>query len=136
MAVLVIAVILYIKFRILAPIERLTDVPYELSKGILTAPVKETKNHFFGRFIWGVDMLRENIEQQKKRELDLQKDNKILLLSLSHDIKTPLSAIKLYAKALSKGLYISRKLMRKMNRDIFAEIMNGMMRVTAVFTKV
>lgn len=76
MAVLVISVILYIKFRILAPFERLTDVPYELSKGILTAPVKETKNHFFGRFIWGVDMLRENIEQQKKRELDLQKDKK------------------------------------------------------------
>ena len=31
----------------------------------------------------------------------------MLLLSLSHDIKTPLSAIKLYAKALSKGLYES-----------------------------
>lgn len=108
-AVLVISVILYIKFRILAPFERLTNVPYELSKGILTSPVKETKNHFFGRFIWGVDMLRENIEQQKKRELDLQKDKKMLLLSLSHDIKTPLSAIKLYAKALSKGLYESRQ---------------------------
>lgn len=107
MAVLIISVILYIKFRILAPFERLTNVPYELSKGILTAPVKETKNYFFGRFIWGVDMLRENIEQQKRRELDLQKDKKMLLLSLSHDIKTPLSAIKLYAKALSKGLYES-----------------------------
>ena len=109
MAVLIISVILYIKFRILAPFELLTDVPYELSKGNLTAPVKETKNHFFGRFLWGVDMLRENIEQQKKRELDLQKDKKMLLLSLSHDIKTPLSAIKLYARALSKGLYESRE---------------------------
>ncbi len=109
MAVLIISVMLYIKFSILAPFERLTDVPYELSKGNLTAPVKETRNRFFGRFIWGVDMLRENIEQQKKRELDLQRDKKMLLLSLSHDIKTPLSAIKLYAKALSKGLYESRE---------------------------
>ncbi len=109
MAAVIISVMLYIKFSILAPFERLTDVPYELSKGNLTAPVKETKNRFFGRFIWGVDMLRENIEQQKKRELDLQRDKKMLLLSLSHDIKTPLSAIKLYAKALSKGLYESRE---------------------------
>ena len=109
MAVLIIIVMSYIKFSILVPFEQLTDVPYELSKGNLTAPIKETKNRFFGRFIWGVDMLRENIEQQKKRELDLLRDKKMLLLSLSHDIKTPLSAIKLYAKALSKGLYESRK---------------------------
>lgn len=109
MAVLIISVMGYVKFAVLAPFEKLTDVPYELSKGNLTAPVKETKNRFFGRFIWGVDMLRENIEQQKSRELELQKEKKMLLLSLSHDIKTPLSAIKLYAKALSKGLYESRE---------------------------
>lgn len=109
MAVLIISVMLYVKFAVLAPFEKLTDVPYELSKGNLTAPVKETKNRFFGRFLWGVDMLRENIEQQKVRELELQKEKKMLLLSLSHDIKTPLSAIKLYSKALSKGLYESRE---------------------------
>lgn len=109
MAVLIISVMVYIKLAVLAPFERLTDVPYELSKGNLTAPVKETKNRFFGRFIWGVDMLRENIEQQKTRELELQKEKKMLLLSLSHDIKTPLSAIKLYSKALSKGLYEDRE---------------------------
>ena len=45
------------------------------------------------------------MEQQKERELALQKEKKTLLLSLSHDIKTPLSAIKLSAKALSQGLY-------------------------------
>lgn len=109
MAVLIISIMVYIKLAVLAPFERLTDVPYELSKGNLTAPVKETKNRFFGRFLWGVDMLRENIEQQKVRELELQKEKKMLLLSLSHDIKTPLSAIKLYSKALSKGLYESRE---------------------------
>ncbi|MBQ2823592.1 MAG: HAMP domain-containing histidine kinase [Oscillospiraceae bacterium] len=107
MAVLIIAVMIYIRVKILRPFEQLTDVPYELSKGNLISPVKETKNRFFGRFIWGVDMLRENMEQQKERELKLQKDKKMLLLSLSHDIKTPLSAIKLYSKALSKGLYTS-----------------------------
>lgn len=109
MAAVIISVMVYVKFAVLAPFEKLTDVPYELSKGNLTAPVKETKNRFFGRFLWGVDMLRENIEQQKVRELELQKEKKMLLLSLSHDIKTPLSAIKLYSKALSKGLYESRE---------------------------
>ena len=105
MSAAIIAVMLYVRFKILSPFEKLTDIPYELSKGNLTIPVKETKNRFFGRFIWGVDVLRENMEQQKERELNLQREKKMLLLSLSHDIKTPLSAIKLYSKALSKGLY-------------------------------
>ena len=105
MTVVILAVILYLKVKVLKPFEKLTDVPYELSKGNLTMPIKESKNRFFGRFIWGTNLLRENLEQQKKRELDLQKERKMLLLSLSHDIKTPLSAIKLYSKALSKGLY-------------------------------
>lgn len=105
MSLLVLGVLVYVRRNILAPFEKLTDVPYELSKGNLTVPVRENKSRFFGRFVWGVDLLRENMEQQKQRELALQKDKKTLLLSLSHDIKTPLSAIKLYAKALSRGLY-------------------------------
>lgn len=105
MSLLVLGILLYVRRKILSPFERLTDVPFELSKGNLTVPIQENKSRFFGRFIWGVDLLRENMEQQKQRELALQKDKKTLLLSLSHDIKTPLSAIKLYSKALARGLY-------------------------------
>ena len=105
MSLLILALLCFLRIKILRPFETLTDVPYELAKGNLTSPIKESKSRFFGKFIWGVDLLRENMEQQKQRELALQKSKKTLLLSLSHDIKTPLSAIKLYAKALAKGLY-------------------------------
>ena len=118
MAILFIAVMLYIKFAILAPFERLSSIPYELSKGNLTAPMKETKNRYFGKFLWGIDILRENIEQQKQRELEMQKEKKTLLLSLSHDIKTPLSAIKLYSAALSKNLYSDAEKQHKIAENI------------------
>ncbi len=118
MAVLLIAVMLYIKFAVLTPFERLSNVPYELSKGNLTVPIKETKNRFFGKFLWGIDILRENIEQQKQRELELQKEKKTLLLSLSHDIKTPLSAIKLYSAALSRNLYSDMEKQHKIAENI------------------
>lgn len=101
----VIVFMLFIKFKIVNPFLKLREVPFELSKGNLTMPVKENKNRFFGRFVWGMNLLRENLEQQKQRELALQKEKKTMILSISHDIKTPLSAIKLYAKALLKGLY-------------------------------
>ena len=106
--ILVVIGLVYVNRKILSPFDRLKDVPYELSKGNLVTPIKETKSKFFGRFVWGVDMLRENMEQQKERELNLQKDRKTLLLALSHDLKTPLSEIKLYSQALSKELYPDR----------------------------
>ncbi len=105
MAVFILALLLYLRKHLIRRFELLREVPYQLSKGNLTVPLQENKSRFFGRFVWGMDLLREKLEQQKIEELQLQKEKKTLILSLSHDIKTPLSAIKLYAKALSKGLY-------------------------------
>lgn len=109
MFLIIFTVLLYVKTKIMAPFHRFSELPMELSKGNLTVPLKEEKNRYFGRFIWGLDLLRENLEKNKIKELKLQKEKKLLLLSLSHDIKTPLSAIKLYAKALSRNLYKSEE---------------------------
>lgn len=96
---------IYIDRKIIKPFSDIKEIPYELAKGNLSIPLKEQKNKYFGKFTWGMDMLRENLEDNKKRELNYQKEKKTLILSLSHDIKTPLSAIKLYARALKENLY-------------------------------
>ncbi len=101
----VLIVLFYIRYNIIKPFSEITNLPYELSKSNLTIPLKESKNRFFGKFLWGLDMLREKLEESRKAELELKKEKKTMLLSLSHDIKTPLSAIKLYSKALSSGIY-------------------------------
>ena len=103
LAAAVLLLLLFIKRYVLLPFARLSELPYELAKGNLTLPLKENKSRFFGRYLWGMDLLRENLELRKREELVLQKEKKTLMLSLSHDIKTPLQAIKLYAKALSKN---------------------------------
>ena len=105
-AFLMLSVLLYIRKQILTPFNVVSEIPAELAKGNLTVPIKENKSRFFGKFTWGLDMLREKLEDDKKKELSLQKEKQTLLLSISHDIKTPLSAIKLYSSALSKGIYL------------------------------
>jgi hypothetical protein len=117
-AALIIGIMIFISRKILKPFDKLREVPYELSKGNLTMPIKESKNKFFGKFIWGIDLLREKLEQTKQCELNLHKERKTLLLSLSHDIKTPLSAIKLYSKALSKELYTDKQKQIKIAENI------------------
>ena len=102
---LITGLLYYIRRHIILPFGRLNDVPQELAKGNLAVTIPEEKSRFFGKFTWGVNLLRESIEDSRKKEITMQRDKKLLLLSLSHDIKTPLSAIKLNAKALAKGLY-------------------------------
>ena len=102
---LITGLLYYIRRHIIVPFGRLNDVPKELARGNLAVPIPEEKSRFFGKFTWGVNLLRESIEDSRKKEITMQRDKKLLLLSLSHDIKTPLSAIKLNAKALAKGLY-------------------------------
>ena len=104
-SIFILSVLFYIRHNILKPFSQITDLPYQLSKGNLTIPLKENKNRFFGKFLWGLDMLREKLEESKQAQYELMREKKTLLLSLSHDIKTPLSAIKLYSKALSSGIY-------------------------------
>lgn len=105
MALSVIGVMIFLKIKVIRPFNVLKNVPYELSKGNLTMPLKESKSRYFGNFVWGMDLLRERLEEQKINELKLQKEKKTLVLSVSHDIKTPLGIIELYAKALQKDLY-------------------------------
>ena len=102
---LYLAVMLYIRQRVIKPFERFSGLPEELARGNLAVPVKEHKSRYFGKFTWGIDMLREKLEQSRSREYEHIRNEKTRLLSLSHDIKTPLSAIKLYANAISKGIY-------------------------------
>ena len=102
---LTVGVLIYIGQKVIKPFDKMSSLTEELAKGNLSTPIKEEKSRFFGRFLWGMDMLRENLEDSKSRNLEYQKEKKTMLLSLSHDIKTPLSAIQLYSKALSEGLY-------------------------------
>ena len=102
-------IFIYIDRKVLKPFNSMTDMTVELAKGNLTKPITEEKSRFFGKFLWGMDMLRENLEDSRRKELEYQKEKKTLVLSLSHDIKTPLSAIELYTKALKEGIYDSEE---------------------------
>ncbi|MCR4610146.1 MAG: HAMP domain-containing histidine kinase [Eubacterium sp.] len=108
-AVICLAMHFYYQKRILKPLQKMVDIPAEIAKGNLVKELPEVKGKYFGNFNWGMNMLRDNLEETKAKNLQLERDKKVLLMSLSHDIKTPLNAISLYSKAISKGLYSGDK---------------------------
>lgn len=118
----VILLLLYIRKNIIKPFVKMSELPYELAKGNITAPLNENKSRYFGKFVWGLDMLREELEKSRNREIERIRDEKTLLLSLSHDIKTPLSAVKLYSEAVSRGLYSDMDKCREAAGNISAKV--------------
>ena len=104
---LLLGVLFFVRQKVLRPFLILRDMPYELSKGRLGTEMEENRSRFFGKFVWGINMLRDNLKASQAKNLKLEREKKMMLLSISHDIKTPLNSIKLYAKAMEEGLYDS-----------------------------
>lgn len=105
MIILTAVLFLYLDRRILRPFGHMNDYATQLAKGNLVQPLKQDRGRYFKKFVWGIDMLREKLEDDKERELELLREKQTMVLSLSHDIKTPLAAMDLYSKALSENLY-------------------------------
>ena len=63
---LVTGLLYYIRGHIIVPFGRLNNVPQEIARGNLAVPMPEEKSRFFGKFIWGVNLLRESIENSRK----------------------------------------------------------------------
>ncbi len=118
MAALLLAVLWYTRTHIIAPFWRMQDLTYGLSKGNLKGEIKQEKNHFFGELERNLSLLKDELEVKKKRELELLRERKLLTLSLSHDLKTPLSTIQLYNRALWQGEYETQEKQREIYRQI------------------
>lgn len=114
----VLGILWYVRKRMLEPFWRLSNMPYELAKGHLRGELPESREKYFGRFIWGISMLRDTLQSARKRELQLAREKKTLILSISHDIKIPLSAIKLQARKIYEGLVTDEEERRACGRSI------------------
>ena len=98
-------VCIYISTHILRPFEKLSSYPERLSKNQITEKLPETKNRFFGKFTWGINMLSDRLTSDRRRIGELSREHLTMLTTIAHGIKTPVSNIKLYADAISTGLY-------------------------------
>ena len=120
--IIAITICIYIKGAVLRPFEKLSDYPVKLSKNEITEKLPETKNRMFGRFIWGVNMLSDNLQNKQKKVDELSRDQMTMLTTIAHGIKTPVANIKLYADAIRTGLYQENGEINKSDAEIAGKI--------------
>lgn len=60
--------------KLVRPFASMEGLTTELAKGNLSVPIKAEKSRFFGKFLWSLDMLREKLEADKLRRLELEEN--------------------------------------------------------------
>ena len=102
--VLIVAVLAfgaYIRKTIILPFDKMKDFASYVAAGDLDKPLEMDKDNMFGAFSESFDIMREELKASRARELALQKKERELVASLSHDLKTPVTGIKLTSELMA-----------------------------------
>ena len=91
---------IYLNRNVITPFREMRDFAGKVAEGSLDAPLRMDRDNLFGAFSESFDIMREELAASKQRELELQKKERELVASLSHDLKTPVTGIKLAAELL------------------------------------
>ena len=94
----------YAYFTIVRPFEKMEKFAEEIGKGNFDIKVDYEKNNLFGAFTWAFDHMRREIIKARSCEREAIDNNKTVIATLSHDIKTPIASIRAYAEGLEAGL--------------------------------
>ncbi len=91
----------YIRKAILRPFAKMKDFASYVAAGDLDRPLEMDRGNMFGAFSESFDIMREELKASRARELSLQKKERELIASLSHDLKTPVTGIKLTSELMA-----------------------------------
>lgn len=97
-------VFLYVYMNILRPFDKMKDYASEIAKGNFDVPLNYERSNYFGAFTWAFDSMRKEITRSRMAEREAIENNKTVIATLSHDIKTPITSIRAYAEGLEANL--------------------------------
>ncbi len=103
-AVYTMVLFFYVYFKILEPFDRMKAYAEQIAAGDLSLPLEYERTNFFGAFTWAFDHMREEIRYARKKESFAIEENKTIIATLSHDIKTPIASIRAYSEMLDANL--------------------------------
>lgn len=91
----------YIRKTVILPFAKMKDFASYVAAGDLDRPLEMDQGNLFGAFSESFDIMREELKASRARELSLQKKERELIASLSHDLKTPVTGIKLTSELMA-----------------------------------
>ena len=94
----------YVYVAILRPFDKMKGFANQIAKGNFEVPLNFERSNYFGAFTWAFDSMRREITKARACEKEAIENNKTVMATLSHDIKTPIASIRAYAEGLEANL--------------------------------
>lgn len=98
------AIFSYVWFAILRPFDKMKNFALKISQGDFDVPLNYERSNYFGEFTWAFDSMRREITKARSSEREAIENNKTVIATISHDIKTPISSICVYAEGLEANM--------------------------------
>ena len=103
LAALNLAFLLVIHNALVKPFKRLQSFAHKITTGRLDEPLPMDRGNIFGLFTQSFDVMRESLLEARRNQLQAERAKKELIASLNHDVKTPVTSIRLISELLQAG---------------------------------
>ncbi len=123
---------------VLQPLNKLRKATNEMTDGNLNYSISGDPEDEIGQLCEDFEKMRIHMKELIEERLQYEEDSKELISNISHDLKTPLTAIKGYAEGLMDGIADTPEKMEKYVKTIYtkANDMSVLVDELAFFSKI
>ena len=88
---------------LVVPFKRLESFAHKISTGRFDEPLPMDRNNIFGLFTQSFDLMRSSLYEARQNQMKAEREKKELIAQLNHDIKNPVTSIRVIAELLQVG---------------------------------
>lgn len=119
LALLSMVLALWIYRAILRPLGKLQRATREIKDGNLDFELDVTEQDEIGQLCQDFEEMRQRLKETMEEKVQYDMENKVLISNISHDLRTPITAIKGYCEGIMDGVASSPEKMDKYIRTIY-----------------
>lgn len=123
---------------ILKPLNVLKIATHEIMDGNLDSPITTDSDNEIGLLCEDFERMRQKLKEQSRTSLQYEQDMRDLIRNISHDLKTPLTAIKGYSEGLMDGVAGTEERRQKYLQTIYnkAEDMTYLVDELSIYSQI